>query len=63
MRTLLVVILLPAIQFRLCVHQIKKQMRVQAFVSKTPVEALNIGILDRLPKADEIQLDSMAIGP
>src|SRR5215469_7336518 len=55
MRSLLVVILPPAFDFAPCVTQTREPVRVQAFLSQAPVEALRIGVLNRLAGLDELQ--------
>src|SRR5262249_23185672 len=36
---------------------------VETLVSESAVGALNKGVLDRLPRADEVDLDTPAVGP
>ena len=37
--------------------------REQDFVPQAAVEALGVGVLDRLPRPDEVMLDAVAVGP
>src|SRR5262249_41939793 len=43
--------------------QIGEPVLVETLVSESAVEALNEGVLDRLPRADEVELDAPAVGP
>ena len=44
-------------------RQIFEPVVVQAFVSEPAVEALDVGVLRRLPGRDQLQLDTMSVGP
>jgi len=55
MRTLLVVIEPPGFDFSSCVRQTGKPVRIQAFIAQATVEALDISVLHRLARLDELQ--------
>ena len=40
-----------------------KPMFVQAFIAQSTVEALDVGVLHRLARLDEVQLDATAVRP
>src|SRR5215469_15957230 len=55
MRTLLVVIESPSFDFSSGVGQTGKPVRIQAFIAQSTVEALDIGVLHRFARLDELQ--------
>ena len=63
MRTLLIVILAPDFNFLACVTQAGEPVGIQAFVSQPAVEALHVGVLDRLARLDKLQSHSAFFTP
>src|SRR5690606_36246723 len=62
-RTLGVVLEAPTLDNRTGVGQVHKPMLVQAFVAQPAVEALDVGVLHRLARADERQAYALRVGP
>jgi len=47
-RTLLVVVASPLVEFSPCVGQVQENFHVQAFIAQPAVEAFDVAILDEL---------------
>src|SRR5690606_39946469 len=62
-RALGVVLEAPTLDNRTGVGHVHKPMLVQAFVAQPAVEALDVGVLHRLARADERQAHPLRIGP
>lgn len=63
MRSGLVVVLSPCLDRCLCIEQAREVILVQALVSKLSVEALDEGVLDRFPRLDERESDTVSVSP
>ncbi|KAF0180278.1 MAG: hypothetical protein FD164_1815, partial [Nitrospirae bacterium] len=63
MRSLLIVIKPPLFNDSASMFHAHKPVLIQAFISKPSVGAFNIRIIDRLARANEVQLHSSGIGP
>lgn len=63
MRPDLVVVPSPELDLLLCVSQIDKPIRLEAFAAKLAVEALDVPVLGRLAGSDEVQLHAPLEGP
>ena len=63
MRPERVVILAPGFDRFLGVVQTDEHMLVKALVAKLAIEALDVAVLDRLPRLNEVQLHAVCIGP
>ena len=62
-RSFLVVVAAPVLDAEPRVGQGSKPMKVQAFVTKPPVEALGEGVLNRFAGLDVLHVDPMTGGP
>jgi hypothetical protein len=59
-----VVVVVPPVLAELSsVPQALEAVLVEQLVSRAAVEALGIGVLDGLPRADEVMLDAVLVGP
>lgn len=63
MRADLVVVEPPRLDPRPRVLHRDEPVLVEAFVSQLPVEALRVGVIDRLPRPDEVHAHAAAVGP
>jgi hypothetical protein len=63
MRSLLVVILPPAFDFAPRITLTREPVRIQAFLSQPPIEALRIGVLHQLARLDELQSHTSFFAP
>ena len=63
MRPYPVVVLTPDLDFSPSVSQIGKPVGIQAFVAELAIEAFDEAVLDRLARADEVELDAAPVGP
>jgi len=59
----MVVVRLPLGDLTTGVRQIEEPVFVQALIAEFAVEALDVAVLHRSPRRDEVQLDSVLIGP
>lgn len=63
MRTALVVVPPPRLDLVPRVGQRQEPVRVQALVAQAAVERLDQGIVDRLARSGEVDLDPIQVGP
>lgn len=63
MRSNTIVIDPPGFDFCFCIPQISEPVFVQTLIPELSVEALDEGVLDGFPRADEMKCDSSLIGP
>jgi len=63
MRPHLVVVRSPLIDSHASLSEIPEPIQVQALISEFPVEAFDEGILSRLARLDEVQLDARPLAP
>jgi hypothetical protein len=61
-RTVVVVVLAPQGQLVTSISQGEEDFHVQALIAQLAVEALDIAVLDRLARPDEIQVHSVLVG-
>lgn len=59
MRPIAVVVFSPTLDSNLSFSQCDEPVLVQTLISKLPIEALDIGILDRFSWPDVIELDAL----
>src|ERR1700728_363466 len=62
-RTVMVVIVVPEGQLAASIGQREEDLHVQALVAQSPVEALDIAVLDRPSRPDEIQMHAVPVSP
>ena len=62
-RSMVVVVAPPEVQLPACIGQVEEHLYVQAFVAQSPVEALDVAVLDRPAWTDEVQVHTVPIGP
>ena len=63
MRTHLVVVGSPGLDERLGVEKAREPVAVQALVAELPVEALDVRVLHRLARSNEVKLDLPLVRP
>ena len=63
MRPFRIVILSPCLNDFLRVAQAYKNIVIQAFISEFAVEALDVSVLNRLPRLDKPELDVVLVSP
>lgn len=63
MRSESVIVLTPSFNLLLGVGQVEEQTRIQALVAEPAVEALDEAVLDRPPRANEVQLHAVLVSP
>ena len=62
-RSLGVVLDSPVLNDLSCVRHRQEPVFIQALVPEAPVEALDVGVLDRLARSDEAEYHMMLVGP
>jgi hypothetical protein len=63
MRSFVIVLLLPALDSGSGLRQTGKPMQIETHIAELPVEALQVTVLRRLARLDEVQGDAMRIRP
>jgi hypothetical protein len=63
MGTFLVVVIMPILQFFLCVCKAQKPVSIQTFCSEATIEGFDEGIVGRLSWSGEVERDSPLISP
>src|ERR1700676_1591774 len=63
MRTLLVVIEPPSLDFPACIAEASEPVRIQTFVAQSAVEAFDVGILRGLARLNELQSHAAFFAP
>ena len=59
----LIVVLPPGLHDLARIGQAQEPVLVEAFVAQPAVEALAVGVLDRLARVDEVQRDRVLVRP